>query len=458
MDYSSANLPLWNIIIQLGIITAAILVATFLRRKIGFFRKSLMPTAVLAGFLLLILRNIGILRMDIEILEILTYHGIAIGFIAMALRVPSPKAKAESGAMIGAKSGALIVSSYAIQAVVGILVCVALAFTLCPGLFKAAGVLLPMGYGQGTGQANNVGATYESLGFVGGRSFGLAIAASGYLVACVVGVIALNVLAKQGKVKRIDHDEISGSATVDTFQSHGEVPISESLDRLSMQVALILVAYLATYLITLGITSGIAALSPGLAATVNSVLWGFNFIIGSLVGMLIRTLLSKLKKHKIVNRQYQNNYLLNRIGGLAFDIMIVSGIASINFEELSGLWLPFILMSVAGTVVTWLHLSYMCKHIYKDYYYQGLLSMYGMMTGTISSGILLLREIDPEYDTPAANNLVLGSSFGIAFGAPILVLVGMAPKSDTMLYIVLGICAVYYLLLSFFIIHKKKNK
>ena len=26
--------------------------------------------------------------------------------------------------------------------------------------------------------------------------------------------------------------------------------------------------------------------------------------------------------------------------------------------------------------------------------------MYGMLTGTISSGVLLLREIDPDFDTP----------------------------------------------------------
>jgi Na+/glutamate symporter len=68
----------------------------------------------------------------------------------------------------------------------------------CRDLFKAAGILLPMGYGQGPGQANNVGGTYETMGFLGGRSFGLSLAASGYLVACIVGVIALNVLIRRG--------------------------------------------------------------------------------------------------------------------------------------------------------------------------------------------------------------------------------------------------------------------
>ena len=458
MDYSAANSALWNILIQFGILAAAIIVANVLRRKIPFFRKSLMPTAVLAGFLLLILRSVGVLRLDGEMLEMITYHGIAIGFIAMSLRVQKKDAGDRSSALIGAKSGALIVSVYLVQAIVGTLVVLLLTWTVMPTLFKAAGILLPMGYGQGPGQANNIGGTYEGLGFAGGRSFGLSIAASGYLVACIVGVIMLNILAKKGKLRRIQHEEISGSVTVDTFQDQGEMPLSESLDRFSMQAAMVIFTYLLTFLLTWGITAGITAISPGAGKTVNSLLWGFNFIIGSLVAVLVKVFLSKMKRLRFMERQYQNNYLLNRISGFAFDLMIVAGIASIRLEDLSGLWLPFVLLSVVGAAATWFYLAFLCKKVYPDYYYEGLMSMYGMLTGTISSGVLLLREIDPEYTTPAANNLVLGSSFGIGFGFPILLLVGMAPKGDVLLYAVMGICIVYLALLLFFILRAGTGK
>ena len=458
MDYSAANHALWNILIQFGILASAILIANILRRKIPFFRKSLMPTAVLAGFLLLILRSVGILRLDGEMLEMVTYHGIAIGFIAMSLRVQKKDAGDRSSAMVGAKSGAMIVSVYLVQAIVGTVVVLLLAWTVMPTLFKAAGILLPMGYGQGPGQANNIGGTYESLGFAGGRSFGLSIAASGYLVACIVGVIVLNILVKRGKIRRIQHEEISGSVTVDTFQDHVEMPLSESLDRFSMQAAMVIFTYLLTFLLIWGITAGITSLSPGAGKTVNSLLWGFNFIIGSLVAVLVKVFLSKMKRLHFMERQYQNNYLLNRISGFAFDLMIVAGIASIKLEDLSGLWLPFVLLSVAGAAATWFYLAWICKKNYPNYYYEGLMSMYGMLTGTISSGILLLREIDPEYNTPAANNLVLGSSFGLGFGFPVLILVGMAPKGDVMLYTVIGICVVYLALLLFFILRAGKGK
>ncbi len=460
MDFSAANTSLWNIVIQIGIIAGIILLANLLRRKVPFVRKSLMPTAVLGGFLLLVLRTLGVLEVDSNFLEMLTYHALALGFIALSLRRPNKESA--SGAATGAASGALIVSTYLVQAAVGLAISLILAYTLMPDLFKASGILLPMAYGQGPGQANNVGTTYEALGMTGGRSFGLSLAATGYLCACVVGVIFLNVYSRNGKLKRkTPTDEISGSVTVDTFQDENEIPISESVDKLSVQVALVALVYLLTYLVTWGITSLLEAVAPGVAGTVSTLLWGFNFIVGSLIAMGCRALFKGLRSAKLMTRQYQNNYLLSRISGLAFDMMIVAGIASINIDDLAGYWLPFLLMAVAGGVVTFYWLIYMCKKIYPKYPYEGFFSMYGMLTGTISSGVLLLREIDPSFETPAANNLITGSSFGIAFGAPVLLLVSLAAKNDVMVFVTLGLIFVYFAVLMFIIsriIKKQKNE
>ena len=450
MDFSAANIALWSPVVQTGIIAGLILLANVLRRKIPLIRNTMIPTAVLAGFILLGLRSVIDVGIGTEFLEVLTYHALALGFIAMSLRIPTKETG--SGAVIGSKSGALIVSTYLVQALIGLTVSLVLAYTFMPDLFKASGILLPMAYGQGPGQANNVGTTYQALGMAGGRSFGLSLAAVGYLCACVVGVLCLNVFSRKGIIaKKEEKADRSGSVTVDTFQDQNEIPISESVDKLSIQVALVVLVYLLTYLFTLGITSLLEAVAPGLAATVSTLLWGFNFIIGSVVAMGCRILFSGLRKAKVMGRQYQNNYLLSRISGLAFDVMIVAGIASINIEDLSGYWLPFLLMAILGGIGTFVYLWYMCRKIYPDYHMEGFLSMYGMLTGTISSGVLLLREIDPDFETPAANNLISGSSFGIVFGAPVLLLVSIAAKSDLMAFVAYGLVIVYLVGLLVFI-------
>ena len=71
------------------------------------------------------------------------------------------------------------------------------------------------------------------------------------------------------------------------FQAPNEIPVSDSIDRFSVQMILVFSVYLATYLLIRGPTSLIGTLAPGLGDTVNTLLWGFNFILGSALAMLV---------------------------------------------------------------------------------------------------------------------------------------------------------------------------
>ena len=206
-----------------------------------------------------------------------------------------------------------------------------------------------------------------------------------------------------------------------------------------------LLSYVAMYIL--------GDLIPGFKA----VIYGFNFLFGVLMATILCAVVETLRKKNIIHRQYMNTFLMTRISGFFFDVMIVAGIAGINIDDLSGYWVPFILMAVLGAIVTYFYLIYMCKKLYPDYAYEGFFSMYGMLTGTISSGVLLLREIDPNFETPAANNLVTGSSFGIVFGAPVLLLVSYAPQ-DTWMTLLLIIVYLLALMLFIFKVGKKSTK
>ena len=85
--------------------------------------------------------------------------------------------------------------------------------------------------------------------------------------------------------------------------------------------------------------------------------------------------------------------------------------------------------------------------------------MFGMLTGTISSGELQLRDLDPQMKTPASGDLVSGSSFGIAFGIPMLLVVSFAAQGTWQCFAAVGIVAAYLLGLLLFIFKaKKRNK
>lgn len=457
MDFSSNNTVLWNIIIQMSFICGVLVLGNILRQKVSVVKKANMPVAVIGGFIILFLRMFKIIAIDTKFLEMLTYHGIALGFIALTLRTSEEKNLTDNVDFVGIKSGAVIVSTYLIQSLIGLAISLGLYFTVMKNLFPASGILLPMGYGQGPGQANNIGSTYEALGFKGGRSYALSIAAMGYFCACIIGVVYLNYLSRKGEIKKTEYENISGSITVDMFQNENEIPISESVDKLSIQIALIILVYGVSYLFMKFLVWIIGKIVPSAVNMVSPLIWGFNFVIGSIVAILFKTCFKKLKKHGIMKKQYQNNYLLNRISGLAFDVMIIAGIGSINIEDISGLWFPFIITCVLGGVVTFFYLKWLTAKVYKDYKNEAMLSMFGMLTGTISSGVLLLREVDPHFKTPAGNNLVLGTSYGIILGFPLLILIGLAPKSIKMLLVVFGIIVVYLVML-FILMFKLKKK
>ncbi|HOV70304.1 MAG TPA: sodium/glutamate symporter, partial [Clostridia bacterium] len=443
----------------LGMLSGLILLGNLLRRKIGFLKKTLLPTSLIAGFLALGFRYFKILPLDQTFMEAITYHTIAIGFIALALRIPKRDKIKEGSPGDGVKSGALIVSTYLLQGLLGLAITVILSYTLSPGLFKAAGILLPMGYGQGPGQANNIGTAYETgYGFEGGASFGLALATTGFLWACLGGVVYMNILAKKQKIKLSEIKGKNSALSISEVQDENEIPLSESIDRLSMQIAMVLFIYLLTYLFSLGLTSlfdNIPALS-GASKTISPLIWGFNFLIGTLIAILARGVFGFLRKANIMTHQYPNSFLLNRLSGFSFDLMIVSSICAIEISDLSGLWIPFILLTIFGGIVTLIYLIWICKYLYPKYYYKGFLSMYGMLTGTISTGMLLLREVDPQFETPATNNLILGSTSAIVLGMPMLLLIGIAPKSIPMLILTFACLIVYLAVLVAFMLKGKR--
>ena len=453
----------WMWLVQFCILATALLLGNALRTQIPFLKKSLLPSALLGGLLLLIFKSIpGCEKLlNKNVMEIVTYHALGIGFVALALK--NNKIESKSSPMKVVETGALTASTYVIQGIVGLLVTVPM-FYFGKRFFYASGLLLPMGYGQGPGQALNFGkiftrwAAVQGIDFPG-ADFGLAIAATGFIVGSLMGVVYMNILRRRGEVATKKLSEAMVNKLKD-FVGRNEIPDSESIDKLSVQICMVLFVYFLVYLFTNWI-QGMEMGDFG-TNTLKPMLWGFNFLLGTLFGIAFKWLLGRFKKAKIVHREYINNYMLNRISGFCFDIMIVAGTASISFEEFGKFVVPFILVCVLGAVATFFYLLYISKHLYPDYKYEGFFSMFGMLTGTASNGMILLREIDPKFETPAANNLVLQSLVAVVLGFPILLLMGYAPQSFKATLITFGILILFWAGLTLFLlrtkIFKKKRK
>jgi ESS family glutamate:Na+ symporter len=307
-----------------------------------------------------------------------------------------------------------------------------------------------------------MGKVFEGLGFSNGTTFGLAIAAVGFIVACLCGVIYLNYLKSKGKLDKqlariASNDEMNKS-----IYDKDEAPLNESVDKLTMQLGLIFVVYIITYgVIALLSYLSITYLGNFGKNTVSPLLWGFNFLFGSIFAFVVKKFLEVSKKYGLFKHQHTNNFLMNRLSGLFFDVMIVAGIAAIDWQNLEGIMIPLLLVCVFGTIGTFFFVKFVCKRIFKGYEHEAFFSIFGMLTGTASTGMILLREIDPNFETPAADNLVLQQVPAIAFGAPILLLIPFAGESFENALIVFGIVIALFVLYGIILLRKyifRKNK
>jgi len=466
----------WSSIIQFALIMAILLLANVLRRKIKWLKASLLPVAVIGGFLGLIIKYlfngspIAIANLEIDstslfnanTLSAFTYHAIAIGFGALTLKgIDRLKEGRIRNKPLAIKSGMVIVNSYLIQGIFGLIVSIVLSFIFM-NIPAYVGFLLPMGYGQGPGQALNVGAVFQGVGFSFGRDFGLSIASIGFLAASLGGVVYLRKLKKLNILKPAEDTSMESKEESTVLEGNGQIPLVDAVDKLTIQIAIIFFVYGISWLFIYILEQLI--LNSGVTFLINNLrplLYGFNFIIVVFAALLYKVITRALLKAKWMKRIYTNDFLLNRIAGFAFDIMMIASIMAIDVTLVGdpGFLVTLLVLVIGGGLITYYYIGYLSKIVYPNYTHEAWLVFYGTMTGTASTGIALLREKDPYFETPAANDIVYGSSMAIPLGFPLLLFVGIVSQGWPSLLIVLAILILIFSIYHYFLTRKsKKNK
>ena len=128
---------------------------------------------------------------------------------------------------------------------------------------------------------------------------------------------------------------------------------------------------------------------------------------------------------------------MTRASNFFFDVMVVSGIAAIRLSALERYWGIMLILGVVGMVITYIYNYIIAQKLFRAYPEEQFLTMYGMLTGTASTGIILLREIDGDFKTPAADNMVYQNFPAIVFGFPLMFLATLAPTKPVLTWIIL---------------------
>ncbi|MCK4542108.1 MAG: sodium:glutamate symporter [Spirochaetales bacterium] len=455
----------WTFFIDLGILSLGLLLATFARYHIRFLQKYLIPNALTAGFILLPFYNFiaPALGLSQDNLGQLVYHLLNISFISMTLRGANGTGRQKNHNIISTSVG--IISQYAIQAIVGLLLTFVFTITFLPDLFPAFGILLPLGFALGPGQAFAIGQGWESMGFFGAGSLGLTFAAIGFLFACFGGVFLINYGIRKGWVtEKQEETLLRPGVRRGILGRKEEHPIgsrltteTEAIDSMSLNIAYVGGVYLLSYLLLKFLTVLLSLIGPmGYELAVN--LWGINFIFSALVAMFVKFLLSSFNIHHTLDEG-----TLTRISGMSVDLMVVAAIGAISLVVVTSYWLPILIICIAGGVLALVTVPWISSRIFTDHRFHRTLIIFGAATGTMPTGLALLRVIDPEFATPVASDYVYASGITFALMIPFILCINLPAYSATqnnplLFWATLGVSFGYllFVIISFSIIAKKR--
>ncbi len=441
-----------------GWVSVVLIIAMILRAKIGFFRSMLVPSSIIGGVLGFILINwVGLPQVDAPLYGNLVTQLFILSFISIGLTSSGSGSKEEAGAhkkniFRGAMGMGFVWNLlYALTPVVGYLA--VMATGQFGGMDPIYGLLIPFAFAQGPGQAASYGGIFESYGWENAAMVGVTFAVVGFLFAFAVGVP----LAKAGLRRGL---AVYGGSITESM-ARGVLPKEEqtehtctttthggNIDTLAFHMALVGLTYVITYLITLGAA---ALLGPGIGAT----LWGMMFMTGMCVSYLVKFVMKKLGVEHL-----HDNGTQKRITGWATDFLVVCSFMAVQMSVVSQWAVPILVTCAVTGVLTYFICLYFGKRFGGGNDFERTLGLYGTATGTVPTGIALVRIVDPELSTTTAVELGAMNLPMMACTVTLLTILPMAAGALSIpagLGLLLAPIPVYLIILKVFKVWGKKT-
>ena len=420
----------WSLVFMFMILCASLLIAAVLRANLRPLQAYHVPNAITAGFVGLGLMEVvkvavPDLALDKETLGNIVYHLLAVGFISIALK------KRERYMSRDSLTTAFHLSlGYAVEGFIGFVLTLAFLYTIMPGIFPTFGMLFEIGFGQSSGQAYALGKQWEALGFAEGGTVGLAFGAIGFLWGCFVGIPFLNWGIRKGYVKEADRASLRnrgflprGALQTETTRSttHPDVIASGAF-----HLAVIGGIYLVDYAFIRFVVFLLGKTGVAFALQFGTILWAYHSFFATLFALLTATVLDRYGLRRILD-----DGTLTGISAASVDFLMAASIMAIEMVVVVRYVLPIAVISVVGGVLIMLFIVWIARRGYSDHIFERSVAMFGLLTGTAGTGLALLRVIDPDYRTPAAGDLILGSGFSLFLGFPLLLLINVPALNRT---------------------------
>lgn len=388
-----------NFMMAFGIASIMLGLGVFIRAKVPFIRNTLAPASVIAGIIGLVFMNLPIINnVDTSIFNDIVQHLFTLSFISIGL-TSKPKSQTKDNSMASSAKGSLGMGMiwnilYAFTPIVGGLILYFIGDMF--GINPIYGLLIPFAFTQGPGQASTFGAVFEQYGWADASMVGVTFAAIGFLVAFFIGVPLAKLGLKKGlsvNDSKIDDYIKRGyyNENESTISLGKETTFSGNIDTMSFHFVIIGI----TYVISL-ILAEIISYIPAIGPTLSSML----FLVGMVAAYGVKFVMNKLNIGHLIDNQFQS-----KITGWATDYLIVSAFMAVQLSVVGNWIVPIIIVALVISLITYIICVYFGKRIGGENDFERTLGLFGTSTGTVPSGMALLRIVDPTLNTTTATEL-----------------------------------------------------
>lgn len=316
------------------------------------------------------------------------------------------------------------------QVVVGLIITM-IMMLFYTNLPLAFGLTPVYGFHGGHGTANAAGAALEAAGWADGVSVANTMATAGLLSGIIIGMVVINIGVRRGYSKLVSKPQDvpqsikEGIVPVEQRSSIGSgVTYHDALDPLALQLSFVGIILLMAKLLS----SGLVAIHPVLS---NVPEFACAMISGAVLSFVMK---------KLGLKHYIDRPTISRISGVALDFLVCSAIATLSVKMFALYLVPLVVTIVGIIIVNLIVNFYFSWKVFDDDWFERALGSYGLESGVLATGLMLLRVVDPKFETTGQESAAASAALCYPWSLPYIMIMPALAFSLSP-WVILGISA-----------------